>query len=830
MRNQVHLLASRRFFPLFLTQFLGAFNDNLFKNALVIMIMYASLEAWGLSSGALVAAAGGIFILPFFLFSATAGQLADKYEKSAIIRLVKLWEILLMLLAALGFMWMDTGLLLAVLFLMGTQSTFFGPIKYGILPDHLEREELIAGNALVEAATFVAILLGTIAGGLLIAAEGGRATVAVAVVAVALAGFGASLFIPKAPAPAPNLAIGWNILAESWRIIGFSRATRPVFLSILGVSWFWLIGAIFLSIMPVYAKQTLGGGQGVVTLFLAMFSVGTGLGSLLCNKLLKGEIDTRFVPLGAFGMTLFGLDLCLASWDAAPAGQTLMDVAGLLAQARGWRISFDLFMIAFCGGLFIVPLYAVMQTRCQPAQRARIIAANNIMNALFMVASAGAAAAMLGAGFTPVGVFMAVSILNGGAYFIIRSLATESGDRPVLRLLFTMALMALYRVRTRGVENLSAAGGGTMIVANHQSFLDGVLLAVFLPGRFSFVVNRFMAGHWWARIFLGLVDTHTLDAQNPMAIKKLVNILRQGGRLVIFPEGRITVTGALMKIHDGPALIADKAGASILPVRIDGAQATHFSRMTDKIKPRIFPKINITALPPRKLEIDPGLTGALRRRAAAESLAAIMTDMMFQGADIHRSIPQAVRGAMDVFGQKRKAVEDDGPTFLTYAGLLGRAARFANMLPSRPGQQRFIGALMPNSADAVAAILGAQMAGYTPAIMNPDWNQERIQAAIKAAGLASVMTSRSSCQIPSLLASAGVAPILMEDTGASDSSSSRTEPSPASSAAALFASDGAGQPRWIEYSHQGLLANTYQLAAVLDLGPADTIFCAPSLA
>ncbi|MDH5639000.1 MAG: MFS transporter, partial [Nitrospinota bacterium] len=504
LKNQIHLLFSRRFLPLFATQFLGAFNDNLFKNALVIMIMYAGLQVWGVSSGVLVVAAGGIFILPFFLFSSLAGQLADKYEKSAIIRLVKAWEILLMLLAAMGFYTMNPALLLGVLFLMGTQSTFFGPIKYSILPNHLQRDELIAGNALIEAATFVAILLGTIGGGVLIAMEGGANVVSAGLLLVALAGLATSLFVPRAPAPAAGLKIGWNVFAESWNIINIARSSRPVFLSILGISWFWLIGAVFLSTLPVYVKDIVGGTEGVVTLFLTMFSVGTGLGSLLCNKLLKGEIDTRYVPLGAFGMTMFGLDLCLASLglpipaEGAIAPMTLapMTVAQFLSHLVGWRISLDLFMIAACGGLFIVPLYAVMQTRCKEEERARVIAANNIMNALFMVVSAGGAAAIIGSGLSPVFLFLVVSLLNGGAYFIIRSLALESGDKPVLRFLLKIILKAIYQIRVRGMEHVASAGGNVMIVANHQSFLDGVLMGVFFPGRYSFVVNRFMAGRW----------------------------------------------------------------------------------------------------------------------------------------------------------------------------------------------------------------------------------------------------------------------------------------------------------------------------------------------
>jgi len=841
LKNQVHLLFSRRFLPLFTTQFLGAFNDNLFKNALVIMIMYAGLQMWGVSSGVLVVAAGGIFILPFFLFSSLAGQLADKYEKSAIIRLVKVWEILLMLLAAVGFYTMTPGLLLAVLFLMGTQSTFFGPIKYSILPDHLERGELIAGNALIEAATFVAILLGTIGGGLLIAVEGGATVVSTALLIVAAAGLGASLFIPKAPAPAADLRVGWNILAQSWKIISISRSSRPVFLSILGISWFWLIGAVFLSTLPVYVRVTVEGTEGVVTWFLTMFSVGTGLGSLLCNKLLKGEIDTRYVPLGAFGMTLFGLDLCLASLglpmplEGAPAPVAPTTVAQLLSHLVGWRISLDLFLIAACGGLFIVPLYAVMQTRCREEERARVIAANNIMNALFMVVSAGGAAAMIGAGLGPVVVFLVVCLLNGGAYFVIRSLALESGDRPVLRLLLKIILRAMYQIRIRGVEHVAAAGGNVMVVANHQSFLDGVLMGVFFPGRYSFVVNRFMAGRWWARLFLSLVDTHTLDAENPMAIKKLVKILRAGGRIIIFPEGRITITGALMKTHMGPALIAQKSGASILPVRIEGAHLTHFSRMTAKVKPRFFNRITVTVLPPRALDTAPGLEGRMRRDAARGALTGIMREMMFDGADTRRTIPAAVLDAAAIFGAGHAVMSEHGhhDLVMTYGQLIDHYARLGASLVENAKEARFLGVMLPNSVDAVSVILGIQAAGAAAAVMKSDWDTETALAAARAAGLTTVVMSRAQAPKAMELEKAGVNAVFIEDLKANPYRGFVFNPgvdaNPDSPAAAFYSTDSDGGGEWAAHSHAGLLANAYQLAAVMDFGPVDIVLSAQPL-
>jgi acyl-[acyl-carrier-protein]-phospholipid O-acyltransferase/long-chain-fatty-acid--[acyl-carrier-protein] ligase len=834
VKNQVHLLRSRRFLPLFLTQFLGAFNDNLLKNAMVIMIVYTAMDTGGVPRGVMAPLAAGIFILPFFLFSATAGQLADKYEKTIIIRLVKVWEVLLMALAAVGFMRQDVALLLTALFLMGMHSSFFGPLKYSILPVHLERDELISGNALVEAGTFVAILLGTILGGVLIAMEGGRAVVCAGLVAVAVAGLIASLFIPKAPPPAPELKIGWNIFAATGRVVGAASRTRPVFLSMLGISWFWLVGAVYLSLFPVYVKQTVGGSEGVVTLFLALFSVGIAVGSLLCNKLLKGEIGTRYVPLGAFGMTLFALDLCWASAGLAePAPGNSMGLAAFLSGLAGWRISLDLFMIAVCGGLYIVPLYAIMQTRCVEEERARVIAANNIINALFMALSAGMAAVALAAGAGPVNVFLGVAVLNGAAYFAIRSLAAESGERPVLRLIFTLVLKAMYGVRVRGIEHIEAGGGNTMIVANHQSLIDGFLLGVLLPGRYSFVVDRHMAGQWWARPILSLVDTHTLDADNPMAIKGLVKILKAGGRLVIFPEGRITITGALMKIHEGPALIAEKAGAKILPVRIDGALATGFSRMTEKVRPRLFPRISITALPARALDIPPGLDGRSRRRAAGRALEGIMSEMMFAGMDAGGTIPGAVMDLRPIFGGGRMAVSDGENNELTHGQLLERAGRIGAMVAGKTSGQAWVGLMLPNSADASAAFLGIQLAGAAPALLDPAWGPEAIAMAARGAGLRTVLTNEAAGAVVEL-GKHGIQTLLIEEMGKAPPGGAGigvgVNSNPQAPAAAIYLQAGEGRGKWVVYSHTGLLASSFQLAAALDIGPADTIFSAPPMA
>lgn len=410
--NQLHLLKTKRFLPLFITFFLGAANDNFFRNAMVILILYRLAESAGIDGKLLVTLAAGIFILPFFLFSATAGQLADKYEKSALIRWVKLAEIAIMVFGAIGLIMGEPYFLLFVLFLMGAQSSFFGPVKYSILPLHLKPDELIGGNALMASGTFVAILLGTIAGALMILWEGGVWIVSCGVLLLAVIGWRASRHIPAAPPANPGLTVSYNLASATWRILRLTAVSRPIFLSVLGISWFWVVGATLLSQFPNLAKFTFHANNEVVTLFLATCTVGIAVGSLLCNRLLRGEISAKYVALGACGVSLFLGDL----WFSAPATDhyegAFRDIPAFLEDTQGWRALFDIFAVSVCGGLYTVPLYAILQSRTADGERSRIVAGNNILNALFMVLSSLAATAMLASGAAVPEIFLAVAITN----------------------------------------------------------------------------------------------------------------------------------------------------------------------------------------------------------------------------------------------------------------------------------------------------------------------------------------------------------------------------------------------------------------------------------
>ena len=413
--SQFKLLRARRFVPLFGTQFLGAFNDNVYKNALVILITFQAATQGGRDSAMMVTIAAGIFILPFFLFSAFAGQLADKYEKSVLIRRIKLAEIGIMVVGATGFLTGNVSLLMAVLFLMGTQSSAFGPLKYGILPQHLTEDELTGGNGLIQMGTFLAILVGTMLGGISVTVPdwGPRLTGAM-VITLAVLGWWASRSIPQAAAPEPALVVDWNVPRQTWRILGFARENRTVFLCIIGISWFWFIGATFLQLLPSFTRNTLGGNAHAVTLMLTAFSLGIGVGAMFCERLSKGRIEPGLVPLGAVGLSLFATVPFLVG--AVPpvemAGDTMRGISELIADSQARWILGGFIGLALFGGFYIVPLYAMLQTRSAVERRARIIAANNVMNALFMVCSALLTMVLLGVGLEISEIFLAVAVLN----------------------------------------------------------------------------------------------------------------------------------------------------------------------------------------------------------------------------------------------------------------------------------------------------------------------------------------------------------------------------------------------------------------------------------
>jgi 1-acyl-sn-glycerol-3-phosphate acyltransferase len=577
-KSQFRLLTERRFLPFFLTQFFGAGNDNVFKFAFTVLATYSAAEWGGMDPKSAGAVIGGVFILPFVLFSATAGQLADKYDKAALIRFVKNLEIAIMLVIAAGFVGKIVALLFAGVFLMGLHSTLFGPVKYAYLPQHLGEAELTGGNGMVEMGTFVAILLGTILGGVLVGVpEVGPHWVAGVSVALAIVGRIAAGFVPASPASEPGLAINWNPFTETWKNLGHARGNRTVFLSLLGISWLWFFGSIFLTTFTGFAKETLGGDQNVVTLLLAVFSVGIGIGSLLCERLSGRKVEIGLVPFGSIGMTVFAADLWHASRGFTPHG--LAGLGPFLADHAHWHVMADLFLLAMFSGFYSVPLYALIQSRCEPSHRARIIAANNILNALFMVVASIMAAALLQAGLSLPQLYFVVGVLNAAVALYIYTLVPEF----LMRFIIWMLVHSVYRLEKSGVERIPEEGPA-VIVCNHVSFVDALVIAAACPRPIRFVMDHhifklpvisfvFRTGR-----AIPIAPAKEDPAMMERAFAEVAKALREGDLVAIFPEGRITDTGELYPFRPGIRRILDATSVPVIPMALRGLWGSFFSR------------------------------------------------------------------------------------------------------------------------------------------------------------------------------------------------------------------------------------------------------------
>ncbi len=575
--SQFSLLTQRRFGPFFWTQFLGAFNDNVFKTALLTILTYDALSWTTLDVALLNNLIPGLFILPFVVFSATAGQLADKLDKARLARYVKLLEIVIMLVAGVGWMTHSLWLLIAAVVGMGIHSTLFGPVKYAYLPQHLTQEELIGGNGVIEMGTFVGILIGQVLGAFMVHRASGIELVAAGTLVVAVAGWLTSRAIPVSPAAEPDLKINWNPLTETMRNLAFSSKNRPVFLSLLGNSWFWFYGALLLAQFPVYAKDYLHGDYTVFVLLLTAFSLGVGAGSLLCEHLSGHKVEIGLVPFGSIGLSIFGFDLYLASLSYANTGA--VDFVSFLHQHGSLRILFDCILIGVFGGFYIVPLFAVIQTRCDRKHISRTIAGMNILNALFMVSAALVALALLKAGFTIPQLFLATAILNAVVALYIFSVVPEF----LVRFLAWILVHTIHRVRAIDTDRIPEEGAA-VLVCNHVSYVDALVIMAASPRPIRFVMD-----HRIFKIPLLSWIFRTAKAipiapmkEDPWIMEKafvdIAQALHDGDLVCIFPEGKLTSSGEINEFRGGISKIVERSPVPVIPMALRGLWGSMLTR------------------------------------------------------------------------------------------------------------------------------------------------------------------------------------------------------------------------------------------------------------
>ncbi len=829
------LIATRRFAPLFWCQFFAAFNDNFLKNALVLFILF---KIGGDHGASLVTVAGATLMAPYFILSALGGELADKYDKALVARRLKLVEIAAAAVAVAGFWLGSLELLFLALFLFGALGALFAPIKYGILPDCLSRHELPAGNAMVEGATFLAILSGTIAGGLAMRGGGDILYLAVGMMGFAIAAYAAAWFIPSTPRAAPELPIDRNFLRSSWRLLAELRRDETLWRLAIVTSIFWLIGAVAMSLLPPLVTQTFHGSEPVVTIHLAVFAIAIAFGSAIAAFLLRGRIVLLPAAAGAAIIALVALDLgAVLALHPVAVAEGLLAPAEYFAQGAAMRAAIDLALLSAAGGLMVVPAFAALQAFSPPRRRARVIAAANVLNAAFMVGGGMVIAALQDQGAPVWSLFVGLGLVAGlGAFWIITAVVA-SPLRDFLFIFFTL----FHRLEAKGLENFEKAGSNAIVALNHVSFLDAALALAVLPRNPVFAIDYTIASAWWVKPFLRLVRAAPLDPAKPMATRALVNLVKNGETLVIFPEGRLTVTGTLMKVYDGAGLIAEKSGAMVVPVRIEGPEATVFSRLSrTQVRRRWFPKFTLTALEPVGLTVDDALRGKARRQAAGAALYHTMSELIFRTTDTRKTLFEATARAAKEHGYSRVALEDPVAGKLSYRKLLIGARVLGEKLAPHASPGEAVGLMMPNANAAGVALLALSSAGCVPAMMNFTAGAANMLSGLKAAGARTVVTSRTFVEKAKLerlveLLGAEIRLIYLEDLRDSVTLGDKLRAflahrrplarrSPDEPAAILFTSGSEGTPKGVVLSHRNMLANAAQAAARIDFGRGDKVF------
>jgi len=614
-QSQFSLLGKRRFLPFFITQSLGAFNDNVLKQSLILAILY-KLSIDG-DRSIWVNLCALLFILPFFLFSALAGQFGEKYAKDALIRLIKLGEIAIMLVGAAGFMFNHLWMMLLALFAMGTHSALFGPVKYSILPQHLHEDELVGGNGLVEMGTFLAILAGTIGAGIMMSSAHYAPIVATAILLVACLGYVASRSIPRAAAASPEMRLNWNIFSQSWATLRLGLGQTPaVSRSIVGNSWFWFVGAIYLTQIPAYAKEWLYGDETVVTLILTVFSIGIALGSLLCERLSGRKVEIGLVPFGSMGLTVFGL---LLWWHSGGLPQNVQanNWLNILSYGQAWWILTDVLGIGIFGGFYIVPLYALIQSRTEEKERSRVIASNNILNALFMVVSAIVSIVLLSVAKLSIPqLFLVVSLMNIAVNTYIFKIVPEF----TMRFMIWLLSHSMYRVEHRDLD-LIPDEGAALLVCNHVSFVDALLIGGAVRRPIRFVMYYKIYNLPVLNFIFRTAGTIPIAGRNEdiqiyeQAFRKIAQYLQEGELVCIFPEGKLTTDGEINEFKGGLSRILQETPVPVIPLALQGLWGSFFSRDPNKgIFRRLWSRITVVAGP--AMAVDTALPASLQARVA----------------------------------------------------------------------------------------------------------------------------------------------------------------------------------------------------------------------
>ncbi len=822
------LLKSRSLLPLLITQFLGAFNDNLFKNALLTMIMLKMADQSDILSNVVAA----LFILPFFLFSATAGEIADKYDRSFLARWLKIGEVVLMVLVGVAYLLESVSLLIGILFLMGIQSAFFGPIKYALLPQQLKPNELIEGNAYVEGSTYLAIMGGLVFGTVL-----PLWTSILLLIGLAVCGALSARYILPAPAPRPKLTVSKNIFKTTAQTLQLIAKNKTLRISILGATWFWSLGALIVVQIYPLAGKILHTTPSVVTFFLILFSIGVAVGSVTCNKVLKGLLHMTYVPISAIGMTVSFLVLFFLTHNYATPTEAVT-LSAFLTGSTNIMIAICLFFVAFCGGLYIVPLQALIQSAAPKKYTATVIAGNNIVNAFGMALIAFFAIGCLSIGITIPQLFLIVALIGIGVSVYICALLPDALIRSMLHSI----LKLFFNLQVEGLSNYKKAGKRVLLVANHTSLLDALLLVASIPEKLTFAINTDWSKKWFIRMLRPLVNLYALDPANPMAIRSLIEEVKKDKKVIIFPEGRITVTGGLMKVYEGAGMVANKAEARILPIRINGAQYSCFSYLRHKVKTRLFPQIRLDILPSEKITVPDTVLGRGRRALISNKLYDLMVRMMYATSDTNVNVFNALLDSAGIHGMKHTIVEDIKRQPMNYKQLIFKSYVLGSIYKKFMPDEKYIGLMLPNmniTAISFFALIGIDK---VPAMINFTQGIPQVLSTLKTVGIRTVITSRlfvRQARLTNLveaIEAAGVRIFWAEDLKKQNLAKPtvigmlryifkmRPKTKADDTAVVLFTSGSEGMPKAVLLSHKNLQANRYQISSVIAFNGSDVFF------
>ncbi|WP_353476454.1 AMP-binding protein (plasmid) [Salipiger sp. H15] len=814
-----------------MTAMLGALNDNLVKAAIIV---FAALTVPAEQAAQVGLMAGGLLVLPFVLFSGLAGAAADRFEKAGLIRLVKLSELGLACLATAAMAWGSLPAMLAVVFLMGAQSAFFGPLKLGWLPERLDEEQLTATNGWMETLTFLGILGGTVAGGLL-AGPGTLVWAGVAAIGIALLGIGAARMLPRGRAADPSARLPLNPVAGGLGTLRSLWADGAARRAALLSAWFWAAGSVYLSTLPAQLRAALGVGQVAVTLVMALFALGIGAGAALAARRLRGRVGAGLLLPSALVLTAatFGV---WAGFDRLPQGAGL---AALTATAPGFFLCAALFLVALGGGMFAVPLKSVIQSRAEPASRARCMAGLNLLSSAVIFAASGAVALAMAAGVTPSGIYL------GLAFSALAALVASClfFPRETLRTAARFVLCRWFRVEIEGAEHLDTRGP-VVFVSNHLSFIDGPLLQALIERDVAVAVNTHWAGGRLLRPLVRLCNLQPIDPQSPMGAKTLAQKVRGGGAALVFPEGRISTHGGLMKVYPGTAWMVDLADAPVVRITLEGAEASRFNRRIPGLARRLFPRLRVTVAAPRRLELDPALRGGARRKAATVALQSMLEEGRCEAAMRPGSIPELYAEAKGRLDGTLTAVTDPLGNALTHRRLSLAAAAFSRQIMARTEAGERVGVLLPGVSAVAVVLMGLWRAGRVPAILNPTLGPAPMLSAIETGAITRLLTSRAFIEKAGLqeviahLEASSIEMLWTDDLKAAitrgaklralwdarrpaEVRTQRDDP-----AVVLFTSGTEGAPKGVVLTHGNLIANIAQLRARTDIGSRDRVLSA----